>query len=1498
MSSIDTRVVEMKFDNSKFLNGAQSSIEALKKLKDGLALDGAKKGLADVSAEASKFSLANVASGVDSIASKFTALGVIGVTALANIANKAVNVGLDLAKSLSIEPINAGFNEYELKMGSIQTILANTARHGTGLDQVKASLEQLNDYADKTIYNFGDMTRNIGLFTNAGIGIEDSTSMIKGFSNAAAASGTSAQGAAGAAYQLSQALSAGTIRLMDWRSLQNVGMGNKNMQDGLIQLAEAMGQFNDETTSAEEATKDFNGSLENKWLSADVMSKYLKIMAGDMDAAAMSALGLSDAQIASFQEQQRMGEEAATKVRTWTQLIGTLRESVGSSWAETFELLLGDFDSATTFFTKINDTLGPIIGAAGQARNELIRGWSDGGGRDAVIQGLSNSFDILMSVIQPVKDAFREIFPPITVERLIQLSQAFQAFTERMKPSQETLEKFKTIFRGLFSVFDIFGMVISEVLGLFQPLGSKVSEAGGSIFDFVVKIAAWISSVRDAMRTGTGFSDWFDQLAAKIQKPIEWLRQARQAVLDWASSFSVADAASAGTTTVMGALSTVGQKLKDTFSGLGQIFKDLWDGLKQGFKGFDMNSLLSLLGGAGVVAGGIGIKKLFDSLTSIFKDNPLNGLKDTIKSTFGALTDTLSTMQNTLKSATLLGIAVAIGVLVASLSVLASIDPDKMNDALVAMAMVFTQLMVAMAAFEKIATGASAVKMVLMAGGLILLATSVLILTHALENLSGLSWDELLRGLAGLAGILVLLAGTTQLISSQSKSMVTTGAGLLLIAVGVRILVSAVTDLSGLSWEELAKGLVAVGTLLSSLALFTRFAETGKASLGQAAGILLLAVSIKMLVGVVQEFSTFSWEEIAKGLTGLTGILVALGVFTQLTDTSGIVKTGVAMVILGAAMHIMASAVSKFAAMSWEDLAKGLGSTAVALGVISAAVNTMPKDVLVKAVALIAISFAVGKLADSLTSLGGMSWDEIARGLVAFAGAMVVVVGAVALMQNFVAGALALSVLTLALSAFLPVIITLGQTPISVLATGLGMLAAVFVVLGVAGLLLTPIVPTLLALGVAMTLMGVAALALGVGIFALGAGFGLFVTALLAFVGAGSAAVAALSAIFAAIIAAIPGLMAAVGDGIVQLAVAIGNGAPQIVDALVKILLSLIDAIGTVVPPLLDALSNLITQLCDHLVTLVPKLVDSGLKIILGILEGFNNNLPQIVDAGGDLIVNLLEGLGDKIPDIVTAAGDLIVDFINALGDSASDIVDAGADMIIKVVEGLGQNASDVADAASDTVADFLESLESTIRRDSARISAAGRGIAIALIDGLTGGLASRVGNAVASATATANSIVNGVKGVFRIASPSKVFYGFGVFLNEGLARGIDSSAAIATNSVTRMGNKVVDAMANTMSGLDLSASGSLDIQPTIRPVLDLSDVRRNATGISGILANSMNLADLDEIGNTQNTSERGSNVTNFEFKQYNTSPKALSPTEVYRLTNNQLSQIKEALPV
>src|SRR5690606_7704867 len=470
MSSIDERVVDMKFNNGAFEANAKKTLSTLENLKKGLNLDGAKKSLSGLAAEGKRFNLDGLASGIQGLASKFSVLSIAGITALASIANKAVETGAQMIKSLTLTPILDGFAEYELKMGSIQTILANTERFGTTLDDVAGSLDQLNEYADKTIYNFGDMTRNIGLFTNAGIDIEDATSMIQGFSNAAAASGTSAAGAAGAAYQLSQALSAGTIRLMDWRSLTNVGMGNKNMQTSLIEIAEAMGMFNASTTTAEAATNDFNGSLEAQWLSADVMSTYLKIMAGDMDAAAMAAIGLTDAQIEMLQQQQKTAEEAATKVRTWTQLIGTLQEGVGSSWAQTFDIVLGDFEEATELFTNISDTLGELISKAGDDRNGILQGWKDLGGRTVLIEGLGAAFHALMDVLTPIGEAFREIFPPMTAERLYEMTESFSAFLKGLKPGEQTIENIKRTFKGLFALLDIGWMVIKGIASVFGSL--------------------------------------------------------------------------------------------------------------------------------------------------------------------------------------------------------------------------------------------------------------------------------------------------------------------------------------------------------------------------------------------------------------------------------------------------------------------------------------------------------------------------------------------------------------------------------------------------------------------------------------------------------------------------------------------------------------------------------------------------------------------------------------------------------------------------------------------------------------------------------------------------------------------------------------------------------------------------------------------------------------------------------------------------------------------
>ena len=239
--TIDERVVEMRFDNKQFESNVKTSMSTIDKLKEKLNFKGASKGLENINAAAKNVNMSGLQNGIETVRAKFSALEVVGVTALANIANSAVNAGKRLINAFTFEPIISGFQEYETQINSVQTILANTAHEGTNLEQVNAVLDELNHYADQTIYNFTEMTRNIGTFTAAGVGLEESASAIKGIANLAAMSGSNSQQASSAMYQLSQALAAGTVKLMDWNSVVNAGMGGQVFQDALKETARVSG---------------------------------------------------------------------------------------------------------------------------------------------------------------------------------------------------------------------------------------------------------------------------------------------------------------------------------------------------------------------------------------------------------------------------------------------------------------------------------------------------------------------------------------------------------------------------------------------------------------------------------------------------------------------------------------------------------------------------------------------------------------------------------------------------------------------------------------------------------------------------------------------------------------------------------------------------------------------------------------------------------------------------------------------------------------------------------------------------------------------------------------------------------------------------------------------------------------------------------------------------------------------------------------------------------
>ena len=239
--TVDERVVSMQFDNQQFEKNVKTSMSTLDKLKQSLNLKGASKGLDEVNAAAKRVDMSGIGNSTDTVKAKFSALQVMAVTALANIANSAVNTGKRLVSAFTLDPIMSGFSEYETQINAIQTILANTQSKGTTLDDVNEALDTLNTYADKTIYNFTEMTRNIGTFTAAGIDLDTSVNAIQGIANLAAVSGSNAQQASTAMYQLSQALASGTVKLQDWNSVVNAGMGGQIFQDALKETARVHG---------------------------------------------------------------------------------------------------------------------------------------------------------------------------------------------------------------------------------------------------------------------------------------------------------------------------------------------------------------------------------------------------------------------------------------------------------------------------------------------------------------------------------------------------------------------------------------------------------------------------------------------------------------------------------------------------------------------------------------------------------------------------------------------------------------------------------------------------------------------------------------------------------------------------------------------------------------------------------------------------------------------------------------------------------------------------------------------------------------------------------------------------------------------------------------------------------------------------------------------------------------------------------------------------------
>ena len=1370
---IEERVVSMQFDNSRFERNVSQSMSTLDKLKQKLNLSGASKGLENVQTAASKVDMHGLANNVETVRARFSALEVMGVTALANITNSAVNAGKQLVKSFTVDPIKSGFQEYETQINAVQTILANTESKGSTLQDVNRALAELNTYADKTIYNFTEMTRNIGTFTAAGVDLKTSVSAIKGIANLAAVSGSSSQQASTAMYQLSQALASGTVKLMDWNSVVNAGMGGQVFQDALKETARVHGIAIDSMIKEEGS---FRETLQKGWLTSEILTETLNhfTMAAEEGTEewesykkSLMDTGYSEAQAEAILKMANTATDAATKVKTFSQLMDTLKESAQSGWTKSWEIMIGDFEEAKGFLTDVSDRLGAMIGESADTRNKMLSGglssgwkqlldagiadeegykdmfksvakehgvsiddmiaaekklddslsdseafqkalktgFKDGSlsadylsesvhkmadkmsnmsakqleaagytkehvkqikdlsaglkdgsismddfvkkigrtsGRENIIQALWNAFDGLMSVITPIKEAFRDIFPATTGEQLYRLTERIRDFTAKLKLSDEQSANLKATFKGLFSIIKIGVTAVKAVVGGIVNLIGKFTGLGGGILSVTGSLGDWISGVAKSVTETNIFAKVINKIVDVLGKVIDKFKEF--------GSFIKSKFEAPGFETFLNILNTIWSGIKKVGMAVIGVASSIGKALGNAFRNGDMKSLLDLVNGGIITA----ILLKLKSWVSGFKDlaGEGKGFVQSIKDVLSTVGDALKTWQDSIKVNMIKNIAIAIAILAASLWVLSGIDPDKLGSALGAITVLFMELIGALKAFDKlgIASKGAGKAAVLMIG----MSLAVLILASALKKIAELDWDAMGRGLVGVGALLVELIGAAKLMSIGGKNISKGAIQMILMAAALKIMASVCEDLSKLGWEELGKGVAGIGGILLIFAGFAELIKLIKPEkmMSSALSLILIGAAMEIFADVCSKFGQMEWAELGKAGAAIAGILLIAAGFGKLSSYAGkMVSSSIALILIGAAMEIFADVCSKFGGMEWEALAKagvaigGILLLSAGFAKLSSSASKMTKSV----ICLTIIAAAMEIFADVCKKFGGMDWSALGKAGAAIGGILLLAVGFSALAgksEGILKSAASLLVMAVSLKLLVPVLTTLGSMSWESIAKGLITLAAGLAIFIGAAFLINKfkLTAALYSLAGAIALFGLGCLMAGAGVAAFAVGFGML---------AGTTAAGA-----TAIVAALHIIIVGILDLI-----------PAIIESLTRAVVALCQVFIQCVPAIGEAIRVFVLEIIKIFVECVPALADGLLKTVVGVLEALVRYTPQIVDLVFDFLIAVLEGIARKLPALIQS----VVNVFKALFSGVIDALNSmDPEMLVKGILGIG----------------------------------------------------------------------------------------------------------------------------------------------------------------------------------------------------------------------------------
>ena len=1144
-TTIDERVLEMRFDNRQFETNVSSTMSTLDKLKEKLNFKGASKGLENVNAAAKNVNITGLGSAVETVSAKFSALQVVGVTALANITNSAVNAGKRIVSALTIDPIKTGLSEYETKINSIQVIRANTRGKNT-MDEITAALDSLNDYADRTIYNFAQMTDNVGKFVAQGLDVHQAAKAVEGLANLAGASGASASDMARATYQMSQALG-GTIRKIDWNSLRNANMATVELKNTLMDLARVRG------IDIDKMIKDkgtFEDTLEKGWLTGELFTEAMNIYSDVYSEAELRAKGFTDSQIKNFKDLARMAKEATTEVKTFTQLCDVLKETAQSGWTQTWELIFGDFDASKAIFTDLQVYFSDIINGWSEARNNLLKNvlhpsdvldsifgklghlgdlpgfdkiteisdkiidftdkleyyqdvvnkvWrgeyengqpridlltkagynsdvvqelvnkgaqykltvediqaahekfgvtldenakvsektsatfdgisealdnlsdeqlknagltedeirlcrelqkeskrtgrsienlakamSEKGGRELVIDTIKNAWAGLVNILKAVKDAWYDVFSPISAVRLYTIIESVEAFSRRLRDNGEVAENVGSIFRGLFAAIDIFITVLSGPFKVLTKIVAGVLKAlGTSFLEVTAKLGDGIVAVRDAIDGVIGSVSKF--IAEHISKWIEKFKEIEvfTTVAEWFSEAGETISDSVGKISkkidefdasgFMDGVRTFGDFLSDLAMSLenSEIFTQVIDSVCGAFKylrdffgrfklpEFNLDNttfytaLLEKFDGVKNIGGlvttfgswlkdrmKLNAKNTFKEIFSVdwatFKADSLEKFTafwlaagDKIKAGLEKCKEILKTIGEFIFGTEDINLPAILDVAEKFLGIMVLIKTLKLLNTLVSPFDNVTDALNNLASKLKWQAIGTAFKSMAIAFAAI---TLCIIILASMPDI-GKAWEAMkmlgimLLAMGGVIAGLMFMA--SKMPSEDTFDIVGVSLSILALVGAVYLLTQVLEAIDSMTLKDPEETFFSLGLMLVALAAGIKIiAAAGSSSFKSVAAILTLVSALKLILTVIDAYDQYDWAGKADAIWRMAGMLAILSAAINIASRgvkSNAGASGLAMLLLAMvfSLKILLSVMENFAAMDIGTLLKG-----------------------------------------------------------------------------------------------------------------------------------------------------------------------------------------------------------------------------------------------------------------------------------------------------------------------------------------------------------------------------------------------------------------------------------------------------------------------------------------------------------------------------------------------------------------------------------------------